>query len=313
PAPTPTPVPPAAVTVKCDVVYQASPPSAGVTCTGSVTGTATTTRWSINGLPAPVPPGSTAFSTTFTTDTTANVEMTACNVTVCKTGSASVVVKFTTPTPTPSATPAPGTPTPTPTTPAVGPPPSVNVTCLATPTGSGNQIDCTTSFVEAYNTILWTTTGPASPTSDFSGAKYFTTYGPATGTITVQAQVCYNSVCTTSNVASVQLGQVPPPPPQPLPSVLGSSFCGAPDPYATTIDAYVANWTSDYPVPTGQMTWIINGTLAGSATMVSGGSFGSFAEILMPENLPGTGTLLVQYSGDGNWPSASMNCSYVFG
>ncbi|MCC6960467.1 MAG: FHA domain-containing protein [Dehalococcoidia bacterium] len=310
PVPTPTPVPPAAVTVKCDVVYQASPPSAGVTCTGSVTGTSTTTRWSINGLPAPVPPGSTAFSTTFTTDTAATVEMTACNVTVCKTGSTPVVVKFSTPTPTPSGTPVPGTPTPTPTIAVAGPPPTVNVTCLATPSGSGNQIDCTTSFVEAYNTILWTTTGPASPTSDFSGAKYFTTYGPATGTITVQAQVCYNSVCTTSNVASVQLGQVPPPPPSPMVSVIDSDLCGIQiDPFnPATISGVVANWDSSKPIPTGTMTWVANGNPIGSQSLVPGENV---AYLTITYGQVGFGIpLTVQYSGDPNWLSGSMSCQF---
>lgn len=305
PAPTPTPVPPAAVSVKCDVVYQSSPPSAGVTCTGSITGTATTTSWFINGLPAPVPPGSTAFSTTFTNDTTATVEMRACNITVCKTGSAPVVVKFSSPTPTPSATPAPGTPTPTPTVPAVGPPPSVNVTCVATPSGSGHQIDCTTSFVEAYNTIQWTTTGPASPTGDFSGAKQFTTYGPASGTITVQAQVCYNSVCTNSNVASVQLNQVPH---VQKGTILDADVCSSP--FHTDGDeifATITNWVSSDPLPTGTVTFTVEGTPQGTVGFIPGEATAKLAITL---GVPGSMTLVVQYSGDSNWTSATRSCIF---
>lgn len=302
PAPTPTPVAPAAVVVKCDVVYQAAPQSAGVTCTGTITGTATTTRWSINGLPAPVPPGSTAFSTTFTTDTAATVEMTACNITVCKTGSTPVVVKFSTPTPTPSGTPVPGTPTPVPTVPAVGPPPAVTVTCLAVPAGSGYQIDCSTSFVEAYNTILWTTSGPASPTTDFSGSKHFTTFGPASGTITVQAQVCYNSVCTNSNVASVQLGQVQ--------SQIQSNTCDlAFHQDGQDVDASISNWDSSKPLPTGTITFVVNGNIQGTVGFQSGEPI-AVMPLVLNISVPGN-TLLIQYSGDSNWTAASKTCTFT--
>lgn len=300
-APTPTPVAPAAVTVKCDVVYTPSPVSAGVTCTGTITGTATTTRWSLNGLPAPVPPGSTAFSTTFTQDTTATVEMTACNITVCKSGSTPVVIKFNAPTPTPSATPVPGTPTPVPTVPPVGPPSTVSVTCIAFPAGSGHQIDCSTSFVEAFNTILWTTTGPASPTTQYSGAKQFTTFGPPSGTITVKAQVCFNSVCTDSNTAVVQLGQ--------LATQLDSDTCVTGHHFdGNDINAYVVNWDSSKPLPTGTITIIANGNIVATIGFIPGEPIA-----LTPVTLGITAVgvpLVIQYSGDTNWTATSVSCTF---
>ncbi|MEO8541031.1 MAG: FHA domain-containing protein [bacterium] len=307
--PTPTPVAPAGVAVKCDVVYTPAPVSAGVNCTGTITGTATTTRWSINGLPAPVPPGSTAFSTTFTQDTSAIIEMTACNITVCKSGSAPVVIKFVAATPTPSATPVPGTPTPVPTVVAIGPPPAVNVTCISFPFGSGTEIDCQTSFVEAYNTITWNTTGPAAPVSQSSGSKSFTTFGPDTGTISIQATVCYNSNCTVSNLAIVQIGQIV--------TQINSGLCGSllNDPYSPyTINAVILNWDSSKPIPTGAVTWIVNGNIVASGPVqpTSGlptaeGSF-TFGEPFA-SGVP----LTLQYSGDSNWTSASASCTFESG
>jgi hypothetical protein len=212
-----------------------------------------------------------------------------------------VVIKFSSPTPTPSSTPVPGTPTPVPTVPPVGPPPTVNVTCLATPISTGNQIDCTTSFVEAYNTIAWTTTGPAVPASDLSGAKHFTTYGPATGTNTVQAQVCFNSVCTTSNVATILPGQIVT---QLQSDVCTSGFHFDGDP----INAYIVNWDNSKPYPTGTVTWIVNGNTVGTSGIPSGEPIAA-----IPVTLGITGSavpLLIQYTGDANWTSTTLSCVF---
>ncbi|MGE3074233.1 MAG: FHA domain-containing protein [Dehalococcoidia bacterium] len=302
PAPTPTPVPPSAVTVKCDIAYTPSPQMAGVTCTGAVTGTYTTTRWTINDLPAPVPPGSTAFSTSFTKDTTATVEMTACNITNCVSGSAPVVVKFTTPTPSPSATPLPGTPTPSPTVPAVGPPPVVTVNCDYQDIGSQAQIDCETSFVEAYNTIAWTTTGGALPASASGGAKHFTTYAPLSANITVQATVCYNAVCTSSNVAYVLTS--PAQESSQVTTALNGSLCGSSvPPGMAQFVVYVLGGSSSDPPPTGSVSLSVNGMSQGIATVNSGQA------VFMADLIDvSTWNFLMQYSGDSTWTSAAYQC-----
>ena len=302
PVPTPTPVPPSAVSVTCDVVYTPAPAAAGVTCTGTVTGTYTTTRWSVNGLPAPVAPGSTAFSTTFSQDATVSVEMTACNITVCRTGTKSVVVKFTTPSPTAAATPVPGTPTPTPTTPPVGPPPVVTVHCDWYAISGGTQIDCLTEFNEAFNAVTWTTTGGASPASQSSGAKHFSTVGPTAGIVTVQAVVCYNAVCTTSNVASVVIGQAV--------TIISTDLCGAMISSAGHVaTANVDNWTSDRPLPTGAFSWIVNGNIVGVSVVGFGGTSASLSFVLgyTGFSIP----LVLEYSGDANWTASSISCSIL--
>ena len=106
PLPTPAPLAPTSVAVQCTVAFTPAPPTAGVTCTGAVSGTYTTTRWTINGLPAPVPPGSTAFNTTFSQDTTAIVEMPRAT-SPCAAPDQRVVVKFASPDADPDGTPVP--------------------------------------------------------------------------------------------------------------------------------------------------------------------------------------------------------------
>lgn len=307
PAPTPTPVPPANVTVKCDVVYTPAPPTAGVTCTGTVTGTATTTRWAVNGLPAPVPAGSTAFSTTFTQDTSVTIEMTACNITVCKTGSTGVVVKFTSPTPTPSGTPVPGTPTPAPTTPPVGPPSSVTISCSYSPAGAQVQVDCATSFNEAYNTITWETTGGASPASSAGGAKHFTTFAPNGSSITVTATVCLGSACTVSNTAVVNSGGGPTPVNSVQTTVLSASICGSnPGTSDVTIYVYFDSWVGGDPVPTGSVAFFIEGNLAGTASI---DPQEPLAVLMTPVSYIET-TFMAQYAGDANWTPATLTCTF---
>lgn len=301
PAPTPTLVPPAAVTVKCDVVYTPSPPTAGVTCTGNVTGTATTTRWSVNGLPAPAPPGSTAFSTTFTQDTTASIEMTACNVTVCRTGAAAVVIKFTTPTPPPSPTPPPGTPTPIPTAAPVGPPATVHIECTWSSTAPGAQIDCNTVFAEAYNTITWTTTN-ANPASLTTGSKSFQAFRSAPGVATVQATVCFGSSCTASNVAQI-----------PGTSAFNSALTIV-DPgtqctfQSFTLTIYFSSWSSGDPVPNGDLTVNATPTLSGPGPVpIQPNAFAGQPGIstTLFFDGPSTSTITVSFPGDGTWPASN--------
>lgn len=208
PTATPTPLPaPQSVAVACNVAYTDSPKTAGITCTGTVSGTYTTTRWTVNGVPAASPAGSTSLAATFTSNETVTVQMTACNVTNCNVGNASVKIEFppagTTPTPTISSS-ATATPTPSPT--PGSPPASVVVTCSYAWQGSTAQVDCSTSFAEAFTAITWTATGAASPASLTGAQKTFTTFLNGGGTTQVTATVCFNSNCSTSAPAVVTTG-----------------------------------------------------------------------------------------------------------
>lgn len=310
PAPTATPVPPSAVTVKCDVAYTPAPPSAGVTCTGNVTGTYTTTRWTINGLPAPVPPGSTAFATTFSQNTSAIVEMTACNITICRSGSAPVNIVFTSPTPTPSATPQPGTPTPVPPTPAVGPPPAVEVNCSYADIGGQAKIDCSTSFFEAYNTITWNTTGGASPATAAGGSKSFTTYAPIPSNVTVQATVCLGSKCTVSNTAYVSPGPLPlqaPSPPAQQSVVLTGSLCGD-SAYPGENPGFSVTVLGGSPSPTGTVSLSVEGVSQGIELIDPGDQSAEFYVNFQPDDVQ-SWHVVMQYSGDAHWLPATQSCS----
>ena len=299
PVPTPTPVPPSAVTVACTVAYTPSPPTAGVTCTGTVTGTFTTTRWAINGLPAPVPPGSTAFSTTFSQNTSVIVEMTACNITVCRSGSTPVIVNFPSPTPTPAGTPVPGTPTPVPTSPAVGPPATVQIECTETTVASGSQIDCSTTFTEAFNSITWVATR-ANPSTVTTGSKFFTTMRTEPGDATVQATVCFGSNCTASNVATLPSGSSAPALTLADPGTVCVGF-----PPGFTVTGFFAGWNPGDPIPTGTLFFSDgdeffsqNVPIEPNAHTGQPGAAGSFFF-----ESPGTMTVVVSYAGDSNWPA----------
>jgi len=299
PVPTPAPIVPAAVTVNCDVAY--TPSSAGVTCTGGVTGTYTSTRWSINGLPAPVPAGSTAFATTFTQNTSATIEMTACNVTVCKTGVKAVSVVFPTATVAPTNTPASGTPTPIPTVSPVGPPATVLVNCVYSGFGAGAQIDCSTTFSEAFTSITWTGTN-ISPTGVSGGSKQFTTFRAGAAQATVQATVCFQVTCTVSNVAVI-----------PFSGVVGGIEIFAPDtvcvgtsvPWEASIR--FTGWVPGDPNPTGEIATTQPGPYFGLFLPIQPGN-GSLPPMASTTDMyaegPGPFTITASYAGDANWPSA---------
>ncbi|MCO5200332.1 MAG: FHA domain-containing protein [Chloroflexi bacterium] len=297
PVPTPTPVAPQAVAVKCDIAY--TPPNAGVTCTGTVTGTYTTTRWSVNGLPAPVPPGSTSFATTFSQDTSLSVEMTACNVTVCKTGAAAVVIAFPTATPTPSPSVAAGTPTPTATPLPNGPPLTVPLLCTYAWVSGQAKIDCSTSFSEGYTEITWTASG-ATPAAVTTFAKTFTTYRASAGTTTVQAKVCYASVCTNSAAVDVIVGSAP---------LVMSTVLNLVGPEGDVCDstpvqlyAYIVNWDPNGPYPTGLITFYDQGAPIGTLPVESGEP-----QAILNTTFPGDGdhSIYATYSGDSTWSPAS--------
>ena len=171
PTATPTPAAPNNVTLACTVAYVASPKTATVNCTATVDGTFTSTKWSVNGVPVPSGTGKTLFSTTFQDDANADVSVTACNATACRTGDNSVKVQFpaTTPTAAPTATPTLSvTPTPTPAVPISSP----NISCAATGTQFSQTFNCSVSFVGDYNSIAWSAPGTTPPDAS-SGTKNF--------------------------------------------------------------------------------------------------------------------------------------------
>jgi hypothetical protein len=301
PVPTPTPVAPQAVAVKCDIAY--TPTNAGVTCTGTVTGTYTTTRWSVNGLPAPVPPGSTSFATTFSQNTSLSVEMTACNVTICNTGAAAVVIAFPTATPTPSPSVAAGTPTPTATPLPNGPPLTVPLQCTYAWVSGQAKIDCSTTFSEDYTEITWTATN-AAPALVTTFAKTFTTYRASGGTTTVQAKVCYGAVCTNSAPVDVIVESAPVVEISPT-LVLAKSHEG-PDvcAYNTMVDFTVTatNWQPNLPEITGPVAFFDNGQPIGTTTTWDGPTAYLYDILFLDA---GPHSITASYAGDSDWTSST--------
>ena len=292
--PTATPVPPSSVVVACQVTYNATPKSASLACTGTVTGTYTTTAWAVNGVSAPAPPGATTFVTSFSNDTVASVSMTACNSTLCTSGVQAVTVKFPPPgaTATPSPTPT-VNPSATPTPPPGNPPPVVPITCNYVSGSNPVQVNCSTTFSEPYTDITWTATN-ASPASVTNANKNFTTFRQGAGSVTVTAKVCYYAKCTTSSSATVTPVD-PPPTPTPTVSLLISTttsataeyFCGSGDPisFSATVSPSSA---------TGSVTFTVQG--GGGAT---GSLDGGYTTATSPQTKnEGNYNVTASYSGD---------------
>jgi hypothetical protein len=238
--------------------------------------------------------------------------MTACNITVCKSGVTPVVVKFTTATPTPSPTNVPGTPTPVPTAAPVGPPATVHVECTASSTGPGAQIDCFTQFAEDYNSITWEATN-ATPASSAGGAKSFTTFRDAAGDATVKATVCLNSNCTVSNTAVLVAG--PPPAASALGLVDPGEVCTPPGSFQLV--AFFDGWDTGDSMPSGVLnfhnpTWAPTDIQMSISPGVFSGKPGAvmttyyFEAYFQPPM-----DITVSYAGDGVWPSDSASISIV--
>lgn len=173
PTATPTPVPPPAnVAVTCNTAFSAPPAakSATLSCTTNIDGAFTSVSWSLNGVNVPAFNGKTAFTTAFSSDTTAAVQVTACNANACKSGSSTATVKF----PPPGATAAPttaspgggGTPTPAP------PPSGQTLVCNAAGTQLQKTVSCSTSFDGQYSSIAWSAPG-VNPPDASAGTKSF--------------------------------------------------------------------------------------------------------------------------------------------
>ena len=305
---TATPPPPASVVVACQVTYNPTPKNAALSCTGTVTGTYTTTAWAVNGVSAPAPPGATTFATSFSGNTVASVMMTACNSTLCTSGVQAVTVKFpppgatNTPAPTPTVNPS-ATPTP----PPGNPPPVVPIACNYVSGSNPVQVNCTVSFSEPYTDITWTAVNGA-PASLTNSSKSFTTFRQGSGSVTVTARVCYFANCTTSSEAVVT-----PPPDAPPPSMV-STTTTANATYLCTGDPYYIAFTANVSPAsaTGNVTFSVDGAGGGggSGPLIGGGTSATSSQF----KANGTYTVTATYSGDaGHAPSTGsvplvVNC-----
>ncbi len=296
PTPLPTPVPPQSVQVACDVAYSGQ--NAGITCTGNVTGTYTTTRWSINGLPAPVAPGSTSFATTFTQNTAVNIEMTACNITVCTTGSKAVIVNFPSATATP-VTPTPsGSPTPVPTAAPVGPPAVVPLTCTHGSWQNGQvQINCSTSFTESYNSITWTmrantTNGPIVQQVG-TGSKTYQTTVATQGEWWFDARVCLGGNCTSSGQVRVVV---------PEQQFVVSPSVWVLDTYCGSVRFRHVNGSS-LPPPSGVVAFSVQVNANPTEVIQEQIAFDgfAFADLMEEFNYLDDNSVSASFPGDSNW------------
>jgi len=201
-SPTATPAPPNNVTVTCSPAYSTGPTLATVTCTAAIGGTLTTTNWTVNGVPFPAAQGKTVLTTTFTANTNATIQVSACNLNACTQGTAAVAVVFPpvtpTGTPVPSATPS-VTPTPTPSTPPAGP----DLTCVVSGPMNQSDVTCSTTFSGTYSAIIWQAPGDDKPVPG-AGAKTWTLHTSlVSGTLTIGGIAPTNSVNATNLQASL--------------------------------------------------------------------------------------------------------------
>ena len=176
PTTTPTPAAPAAVKMACDTKYETSPKQATVTCTAEVSGTYTTSEWSVNGVATPA--SGLVFTTTFTSDTTLTVKLKACNQSpgACNEAAQAVVVKFPDP---PTSSPNPVTPTPTTPQPSGGNQTAVeglNLGCdinYVAATGD-TELSCSSAFTGPFTVVSWAAPGTTNPNQASALKTYFT-------------------------------------------------------------------------------------------------------------------------------------------
>jgi hypothetical protein len=172
------------------------------------------------------------------------------------------------------------------------------VQCTYSGTGVGAEINCTTSFLEAFNTITWTATNGL-PDYATGGAKHFQTFRAAPGDVLVQATVCYNSVCTVSNVATAG-GPV-----QYSPAlVIEGPLCGTEEWFS--VNVFFSSWNGTQPFPTGDMSF----TGAEPAFAVIQADFYTevpFAYAMTYFEGQSEITITAYYPGDANWLPGSAS------
>lgn len=207
-------LPPDTVGVACSTIYQPSPKQATFICDLQVTGTYTTTRWTLNGEVVPDFTGSSSFLMAFNDDTPATVSATVCNVTICRSVTRPERIVFpanlggTTFTG-PGGTGTGATPVATP--PAGG---AVAVVCGTefpiTPDGQVAQFNCEANFSGDFTSISWSAPG-GTPANQSGKSKTFTTsvrnQPGAPVSLRVTATVCNFGTCRTSQPTTVGIGR----------------------------------------------------------------------------------------------------------
>ncbi|MEO9256494.1 MAG: hypothetical protein ABI305_13215, partial [Tepidiformaceae bacterium] len=152
--------PPGAVALACTPIYSSAPRSATLICTITVTGTYTTTRWSIDGRVQSAFTGQTVLLSVFSQDTTVAIAATACNITMCASDAATVAIRF------PTAPEAQTTATPEPTNP---------VTPTAPPIAIGVAANCSVNFtsdIDLSKALANLSCDPKSLPKDFSSITW---------------------------------------------------------------------------------------------------------------------------------------------
>ncbi len=207
-------LPPDTVGMACSTIYQPSPKQATFICDLQVTGTYTTTRWTLNGQVVPDFIGSSSFLMAFNDDAPATVSATVCNVTICRSVTRAERIVFpanlggTTFTG-PGGTGTGATPVATP--PAGG---AVAVVCATefpiTPDGQVAQFTCQATFSGDFTSISWSAPG-GTPANQSGLSKTFTTTvrnePGAPVSLRVTATVCNFGTCRTSQPTTVGIGR----------------------------------------------------------------------------------------------------------
>ena len=207
-------LPPDTVGVACSTIYQPSPRQATFICDLQVTGTYTTTRWTLNGQVVPDFTGSSSFLMAFNDDTPATVSATVCNVTICRSVTRPERIVFpanlggTTFTGTGGA----GTgATPVATPPAGG---AVAVVCATefpiTPDGQIARFSCEANFSGDFTSVSWSAPGGTPANQSGKGKTFTTTVRNEPGapvSLRVTATVCNFGTCRTSEPTTVGIGR----------------------------------------------------------------------------------------------------------
>ncbi|MGH2634044.1 MAG: FHA domain-containing protein, partial [Tepidiformaceae bacterium] len=231
PGPTPTPPPPPAaqlaapsnVALSCSTVYNGvmppppgqPPPTATLICSAAISGTYTTTRWTIDGQVQSQYTGKPVLLAVYNINTTVGVGVAGCNVTLCTSAVAAKAVAFPVNTAAPAATPAPPPPAQGP----IGPPPVVNtanIGCQAQPF-TGNPaptatLKCSSStsmtnftsvtFKATGTTLSPSVTNVTSANESFQLQVKPTDLTPDSGgiaTVPVVVTYCQQETCATSD------------------------------------------------------------------------------------------------------------------
>ncbi|MGE5596913.1 MAG: FHA domain-containing protein [Hyphomicrobiales bacterium] len=293
---TPTPPPilaPSSVDVSCGVAYSQSPKNAVVTCNANIQGDYSTTRWTVNGVQFAPATGKTTLTTNFTSNTTATIGISACNVTMCTSSSRPVTVNF--------DDAGGGTSTPPPTTPPPPPPPTgpaaptnVQVVCSATSSVAPADINCTVTAVGGFTSISWQAAG-GSPASGSGPGPSFSTFRDSPGTVTVSVTACSGSACTTASAVQVTLTEA---------LIFTSGFISPGFEGCAGEDAgfYAYVFLSDESfVPEGTVQLLVDGSVVDSQELTSESPAAFF--YTLPE---GTHTVSGRYLGTSTYASTEL-------